>query len=162
MTAVHQSVELGLGTGVIGQAQIGLPGSIAASVLMDASWIGFSLTRRRPDRALAYGAGVAVGVPIIHFTLWPWTIRRGAPVLTEAEGLPRSAMGVYNAILYLWGVAGVLAALRDTPRRYRWWSLAGLASVVGFRPVAKRHFDWIAGEAERNPAWWNRAWLPST
>jgi hypothetical protein len=32
------------------------------------------------------------------------------------------------------------------------------ASVIGFRPVAKQHFDWIAKEAKRNPAWWNRAW----
>lgn len=159
MTTIHQTVELALGTGVIGQAQIGLPGAIGASVLMDGTWMGASLRARSPDRLLAFGSGVAVGVPFIHFTLWPWAFRKGVPVLTEAEGLPRSAMGLYNAILYLWALAGILAALRDTPRRYAWWCLAGFASVVGFRPVAKQHFDWIASEAERHPAWWNRAWV---
>lgn len=158
MTAVHQTVELALGTGVIGQAQVGFPAAVALSSVFDGTWMAASLRRRPPQRLLATTAGVAVGVPFIHFTLWPWSVKRGLPLLTEAEGLPRSSMGLYNAVLYLWAVAGMVASLRDTPRRMRPWAIVGFLAVIGFRPVAKQHFQWIAQEAQRNPQWWNRAW----
>jgi hypothetical protein len=158
MTAVHQILELALGTGVISQDRLGLPGAVAASVALDGGWVAAALGRRRHDRLLAYLSGVAVGVPAIHFTLWPWTTRRGMPVLTEAEGLPSGMMPLYNAVLYGWAVAGALAAARETPRRALPWAAAGFASIVAFRPVARRHFQWIRREAARNPQWWNRAW----
>src|SRR4051794_23373464 len=88
MCAVHQGVELGLGTGIIGQAQAGFPAAIALSTALDGGWIAAGLRRRPPERLLAYLAGIALGVPFIHFTLWPWSVRRGVPVLDEAEGLP--------------------------------------------------------------------------
>ena len=37
--------------------------------------------------------------------------------------------------------------------------LAGIAFVIGIRPVAQRHFAWMEREANRNPRWWNRAWV---
>src|SRR4051812_45283341 len=109
MCATHQSLELALGTGIIGQAQAGFPGAVALSVALDGGWVAAGLSRRSPERLQAYLAGIAVGVPFIHFTLWPWSVRRGVPVLDEAEGLPASAMGPYNAVLYAWAGAGILA-----------------------------------------------------
>jgi hypothetical protein len=80
------------------------------------------------------------------------------PLLTEAEGLPSQLMPLYNGILYAWAAAGLVAVLVDTPARHRPWALAGMASVVGIRPAARAHFDWMAEEGRRNPRWWNRAW----
>ena len=157
LTAVHQAVELGFGTGVIGQSAAGLAPAIAASVAFDAGWVA-AARRGRADRTLGFLAGVAVGVPVIHFTLWPWKLRKGLPVLTEAEGLPPRLMPLYNVVLYAWALAGLVAVATDTPRRARPWALAGAASVIGIRPAARAHFDWMAVEARRNPRWWNRAW----
>lgn len=157
MTAVHQAVELAFGTGVIGQSATGLLPAAAASVAFDSGWVILS-QRGRADRTLGFLAGVAIGVPVIHFTLWPWKAVRGVPLLTEAEGLPSQLMPLYNAILYAWAIAGLVAVLFDTPARHRPWAIVGMASVVGIRPAARAHFDWMAEEARRNPRWWNRAW----
>ena len=128
------------------------------SVALDGGWVWAATRRRPPRRLLAYLAGIAIGVPVVHFTLWPWSVRRGLPLLDEAEGLPDEAMPLYNAILYLWAGAGVLAALRETAPRDRWFTLAGLVSIAAFRRTAQEHFRWIEREGRRNPQWWNRAW----
>lgn len=161
-TTTHQALELALGTGIIGQAQGGFAGALAASTAMDAGWIAAARAERPPERLLAFGAGVAIATPILHFRLWPWTVRRGVPVLTEAEGLPESVMPLYNAVLYAWVGAGVWAAVRDTPRRHRPWVVAGMVAVARIRPVAQAHFSWMAEEAQRNPRWWNRSWQTTT
>lgn len=157
-TTTHQALELALGTGIIGQAQSSFGGALAASTVMDASWLYAATRKNPPERLLAFGAGVAIMTPLLHFTLFPWKVRRGVPVLTEAEGLPASVMPLYNAVLYAWAGGGVLAAVRDTPRRARPWVLAGIAFVIAIRPVAQRHFAWMEVEAQRNPKWWNRSW----
>jgi hypothetical protein len=69
-------------------------------------------------------------------------------------------MPLYNLILYLWAAAGAVAVWRETPPRWRWLSAVGFLSVVRFRATAKAHFAWIEREAQRNPRWWNRAWVP--
>ena len=158
LTALHQIVELAAGTGVIGASRLGLPGAIAASIALDGGWIALARSRRRAPRTLALLSGIAVGVPAIHFVLWPWQTRRGVPWLTEAEGLPPRLMDAYNGILYAWGAAGLLALLLETPRRYRPWAVAGAASVFVARPEIEAHFRWMAKEGKRHPAWWNRAW----
>jgi hypothetical protein len=158
MTTTHQALELALGTGIIGQAQAGFTGALAASTAMDAGWL-FAATRKDPpERLLAFSAGVAIMTPVLHFTLFPWQLRRGLPVLTQAEGLPASVMPLYNAVLYGWAGAGVLAAVRDTPRRYRPFVAAGILAVIAIRPMAKEHFAWMEREAARNTRWWNRSW----
>jgi hypothetical protein len=142
---------------VIGQSATGLVPAIAASVVFDGGWVGLA-RRGKAERTLGFLAGVAVGVPLIHFTLWPWKAVRGVPLLTEAEGLPQNLMPAYNGILYAWALAGLLAIAFETPARRRPWAVAGAASVVGIRPAARAHFNWMAEEARRNPRWWNRAW----
>lgn len=107
--------------------------------------------------------GIAIGVPLLHFTLWPWTIGRRipVPVLVEAEGLPASLLPLYNALLYAWAGAGVGALVVDTPPRHRRLGVVALAIVLASRPLVRRHFEWMSDEARRRPRWWNRAWLRS-
>lgn len=167
MTTTHQVLELALGTGIIGQAQSGFTGALAASTMMDAGWLYAARREEPPERLLAVGSGVAIMTPLLHFTLFPWRIRRGVPVLTQAEGLPASIMPFYNAVLYAWAGAGLLAAVRDTRRRHLPFVVAGMVAVVAIRPKAKEHFAWMEREAVRNPRWWNRSWnrskqLPGT
>lgn len=158
MTTTHQVLELALGTGIIGQAQAGFTGALAASTAMDAGWLYAATRQEPPERLLAFSAGVAIMTPLLHFTLFPWRVRKGLPVLTQAEGLPASVMPLYNAVLYAWAGAGVLAAVRDTPRRHLPLVLAGILAVIGIRPMAQEHFAWIERESATNPRWWNRSW----
>ena len=158
LTTTHQVLELVLGTGIIGQAQVGFTGALAASTAMDAGWLYAATRKEPPERILAFGSGVAIMTPVLHFTLFPWQVRRAVPVLTQAEGLPTSIMPFYNTVLYAWAGAGVLAAVRDTPRRSLPFVAAGILAVIAIRSTAKRHFAWMEREAVRNPRWWNRAW----
>jgi hypothetical protein len=158
MTTTHQVLELVLGTGIIGQAQSGFAGALAASTAVDVGWLYAASRKEPPERLLAFGAGVAIMTPLLHFTLFPWRVRKAVPVLIEAEGLPPSIMPLYNAVLYAWAGSGVLAAARDTPRRHLPFVLAGIFAVIAIRPMAKQHFAWMEREAVRNPRWWNRSW----
>ena len=159
LTAVHEGIELVVGTGVIGAGTLGFPGALAASAALDGGWLVLATRDRPPDRVLAFLAGLAVGIPLVHFALWPWERRwGGVPVLTEAEGLPHGLLGVYTAVLYAWAGAGAAAVVRETPRRHRPWALVGVASVLAARPWIESHFRWMAAESSRNPQWWNRAW----
>ena len=99
-----------------------------------------------------------MAAPALHYTLFPWRLRFGLPVLEEAEGLKGLPLTGYVALLYLWGISGV-AGTRQLPANSRRWTLAGIAVAVAFRQLASRHLDWIQAEARRNPQWWNRAWL---
>lgn len=143
---------------MIGQAQSGFAGALAASTAMDAGWLYTATREEPPERLLAFGAGVAIMTPVLHFTLFPWEVRKAVPVLTGAEGLPASIMPLYNAVLYAWAGAGDLAAIRDTPRRHLLFVLAGILAVIAIRPRAKDHFAWMERQALRNPLWWNRSW----
>ena len=147
---------------MIGAGALGFPGALAASAALNAGWLAAATRRRPPDALLAASTGIAVGVPLLHFTLWPWERWRGVPVLTEAEGLPVRLLPVYNALLYAWAASGVAALVVDTPRRHRRVGAMALAGVLASRPLVRRHFVWIEREARRNPRWWNRAWRSAT
>ena len=60
----------------------------------------------RWDRALAVGAGTAMAAPVLHYTLFPWRLRFGVPVLEEAEGLKGLPLAGYVALLYAWASRG--------------------------------------------------------
>jgi len=92
--------ELAVGSGVIGQARVGLVPAAGLSAALDIAWVAAALAPRRDwDRALSAGAGVAVAAPALHYILFPWRIRHGAPVLAEAEGLrPRLLLAAYNGV----------------------------------------------------------------
>ena len=158
MTAAHQLFELCAGSGLIGQHRVGLPVAGMLSIMVDAGWVAMGLGDRRWDRVLALGAGTAMAAPALHYTLFPWRLQFGFPVLEEAEGLRGLPLTGYVALLYAWGISGV-AATRQLPVSSRRWTLAGIGLAVAFRQLASHHLEWIQAEARRNPQWWNRAWV---
>lgn len=158
LTAGHQLVELCAGSGVIGQRHVGLLPAASLSMLTDALLVAAALEGRgRWETAVAVGAGTAMAAPVLHYTLFPWRLRLGLPVLVEAEGLRGRPLVGYVALLYAWAGAGALATTHLSRGRRR-WALLGVGMAVGFRQLAADHAKWIAAESVRNPQWWNRAW----
>jgi hypothetical protein len=155
--ATHHAFELGAGTGLIFQPDLGLAGAGALWAVWFPAWfMAAARGSRRFDRGLALGAGMSLGAVVLHFRLWPWDVRGGLPVLTEAEGLRPKLIPAYNAVLYAWGIAAALGLALETPGRWR-WALAGFAAAMAFRDRAARHFEWLREQAGTDPAWWNRA-----
>jgi hypothetical protein len=156
-TAAHHGFELASGVGLVFQPQLGLPGALALWAtalpgLATASARGSS--RWDPPLAFANGAGLAGAA--VHFTLWPWAVRAGVPMLTEAEGLSPAQLPAYNAVLWAWALAAVAALVTETPPRARRWFALGMLSGVPLRLSARHHFSWAREQARVNPAWWNR------
>jgi len=155
--AAHHTYELGAGVGLVFQPQMGLPGSLAfwSANLPALAWAA-ARAPERYDKPLAFAAGTGLGGMAVHFTIWPWTVRRGVPVLTEAEGLSSEQLPAYHAILWLWALASIGAFVREVPRGSRRWFVLGALNALPFRASAKHHFRWAAEQARTNPAWWNR------
>lgn len=155
--AVHHGYELANGVGLVWQPELGLAGAGALWGAQIPLWAALAAKAgRRYDKVLAVLSGVALGGTIVHFLIWPWRRGRlGLPVLTDAEGLPRSQLPVYTALLYAWGVTSVFSLGELSPRS-RKWALVGLATTPLLRRSAKHHFDWLRTQAATNPAWWNR------
>jgi hypothetical protein len=156
-TAAHHTFELAAGVGLVFQPFLGLGGALAywganLPVLAAAAARG----SERWDGLLAYATGAGLSGAVVHFTIWPWSARRGLPLLIRAEGLSPGQLPAYNAVLYAWTAAAVLALLRETPRRVRPWAVAGLLGGVPLRWSARHHFPWASEQARVNPAWWNR------
>lgn len=157
-TAAHHVFELAAGVGLVWQPQLGLRG---ASGLWGAglpAW--FALAARGSDRwnrLLAFLAGLSLGGVAIHYSLWPWELRRGVPTLTEAEGLRAEQLPAYNALLLGWGLVALAAIRREPPRGARKWAVAGTLAALPMRTSAIHHFEWIREQARSNPAWWNRS-----
>src|SRR5919204_437851 len=100
------------------------------------------LTRREDWEAVgrahgeAFAAGMSAGAVALHYVMWPWERRAGLPWLTEAEGLRAGHLPAYNAILWTWGGAAVVALARETPGRWLPVAVAGYAAALAFRPSA--------------------------
>lgn len=157
-TAAHHGFELGKGVGLVLQPELGLAGASAFWTAILGSSVGMSLrASSKWDRPLAFGIGANVGAAAIHFILWPWEVRKGVPVLTEAEGLRDEDLAKYNALLNLWALVGIVAVLTEVPQGERRYALAGFLSVLPLQKHARFHFRWLQEQAEKNPAWWNRA-----
>jgi hypothetical protein len=157
-TMAHHGFELGAGTGLIMQPELGLAGSAAFwGVTLPAWSVAAARGSDRWDRPLAIVAGLGLGGAVVHFTLWPSTWRFGLPLLREAEGLTPGHLPPYNAILYVWGLAAAAALAKETPPAARRWAMVGFATAFAVRPNVRRHFDWLQHQARNHPAWWNRA-----
>jgi hypothetical protein len=156
-TALHHGYELTSGVGLVWQPEFGLAGASALWGTQIPLWAVLAAKGgRRYDKILALLSGASLGGTIIHFLIWPWRRGRlGLPVLTDAEGLPRSQLPLYTALLYAWGVASAFS-VRELPPRSRKWALIGLATTPLLRRSAMFHFDWLRQQAATNPAWWNR------
>jgi hypothetical protein len=156
-TAAHHSFELGSGVGLVWQPFMGLGGSLAYwSTSLPLLALAASRGGERFAKPLAFATGTGLGGMAVHYSLWPFELRRGLPVLTEAEGLSPAQLPAYNTILWAWGAACLLALLFETPRRARKWFLFGVLNAVPFRASAKHHFKWAREQAQTNPSWWNR------
>jgi hypothetical protein len=156
-TAAHHGFELNAGVGLVFQPWMGLAGSIAYwTAALPFLWWAAARGGDRFDKPLAFANGTALAGAAVHFTIWPWTVRRGVPVLTEAEGLSTEQLPAYNTILWVWALASALALARETPRGARRWFAAGLLNGLPLRMSAEHHFAWASEQARANPAWWNR------
>ncbi len=158
LTAAHHGFELTSGVGLVMQPELGLVGAGAVWGVQIPLWITLAAKgNRRWDRLLAVFSGAALAGVVVHFILWPWRRNKlGLPVLSEAEGLSPSLLPAYSALLHVWGAACVCSIALDVRPGHRRWSLVGLATLPLLRKSAKHHFEWIAQEAQKNPAWWNR------
>jgi hypothetical protein len=158
MTAAHHLFELGAGTGLVFQPYVGLARAVGLwGSALPAWWVVARRGSHRWDGPLAFAAGLSVGGTAVHFSLWRWEVRRGVPVLVEAEGLRPDQLPAYNALLYAWGLSGLAALIADTPKRARPWAMAGMLASLPLRMSARHHFQWIKVQARERPAWWNRA-----
>src|SRR5438132_5569263 len=86
-TAAHHAFELGAGVGLVFQPQLGLAGSLALWCTLLPAWFTVAVRGTRPgwEGPLAVAAGLSLGGVALHFTMWPWEVRRGVPYLTGAE-----------------------------------------------------------------------------
>ena len=161
--AAHNVFELAAGIGLIFQPQLGLRGAAALwSSALPAWMLASARGPRRWDRRLAGLSGAALGGVALHYVIWPWELRRGVPVLTNAEGLRGRPLAAYNALLLTWGTVALLALARETDRHDRGVALGSVLATVasGMAPGpanVERHFEWLREQARVEPAWWNRA-----
>ena len=160
-TAAHHGYEFNAGVGLVFQPWMGLGGSIAywSTNLPFLFWAA-ARGGDRFDKPLAFANGTALAGAAVHFAIWPWQVRAGLPMLTEAEGLSTEQLPAYNAILWLWALASVAALVRETPKGARRWFLLGLLNGIPLRASAKHHFAWATERARTDPAWWNRGLQP--
>lgn len=157
-TAAHHGYELGAGVGIVLQPELGLPGALALWGVSLPTWMAVaSGGGERWDRLVAALSGASLAGVATHYLLWPTEVRRGIPYLTDAEGLRPGQLRGYNAVLHGWALAAAASVLADVPRARRRWALAGLAVIPVLRAGASYHFRWAHEQAEKNPAWWNRA-----
>ncbi len=162
-TFAHHAFELSRGVGLVFQPELGLVG---ASALWGCVFPGAVLLSARGsprwDRVLAFSVGGNLAAALLHFTLWPWEMRRGIPTLIDAEGLSSNDLSTYNTILRLWSLVGLTAIVFEVPPHLRRTAVAGFAITFPFRKHARYHFNWVAEQARQNPAWWNRALQEAT
>jgi hypothetical protein len=154
----HHAFELSRGVGLVFQPELGLIGASAFwGIVFPGSILISARGSSRWDRLLAFSVGANLAAALLHFTLWPWDMRKGLPTLVDAEGLESHDLPAYNPILHLWTIAALAAIAVEVPRGLRGTAFAGFLLTTPFRRHARYHFEWIAEQARENPAWWNRA-----
>jgi hypothetical protein len=159
-TAAHHGFELRAGVGLVWEPQLGRRGALAFWGVALPLWaVAAAAGGPRWDRPVALWNGSALAGGLVHYAAWPWTVRRGVPTLTEAEGLEPEAVGAYDAVLKAWIAAATLAVLRETgPGAWR-YALAGVAQFGPLRRSARHHFAWAREQARLHPERWSRALL---
>ncbi|MDQ4129633.1 MAG: hypothetical protein M3133_01350 [Actinomycetota bacterium] len=155
-TGAHFLFEVCGGSGLFLQRWLGLGGAAAFWAAVHAAWLTAARRGRAPT-LLAAAAGSAFGTVVLHFDVWPWSLRRGLPLLEQAEGFDPSWVPAYNALLYAWSAASLAAIAVHTPRGSRRWALVGLLVTLPAKREALRHYAWLQEQARLRPAWWNRS-----
>ena len=157
-TAAHHGFELQSGVGLVFEPWLGRRGALALwGVVLPTYAVG--ALAAGPDsmtaRLVTLGNGMSLSGGLVHYAQWPWELRRGIPVLTEAEGMTDDRLPAYNRILQVWTAAAALALLRETPRGTRRWGLLGVLLGEPLRRSAIHHFKWAREQARREPDRWS-------
>ena len=157
-TAGHHGFELRSGVGLVFEPFLGRRGALALwGVLLPTYAVG--ALAAGPDsltaRVVTLSNGMSLSGGLVHYVLWPWELRSGIPVLTEAEGMTAEQLPAYNRILQVWTAAAALALALETPRGAGRWGLLGVLLGEPLRRSAIHHFRWAREQARREPGRWS-------
>jgi hypothetical protein len=149
-TGLHHAFEVRAGVGLVWEPFVGRRGALALWGVGLPAWASAALSGdERFAGPLALNNGLAFAGGVVHYVLWPWELRGGLPMLTEAEGMSAEQMPAYNRVLHAWLATSALALALETPRRARPWALLGLASGELLRRSALHHFRWLQEQGGR-------------
>lgn len=143
--AAHHAIETAAGLGLPGEPILGRR---RAALLWTGAFTANLLLLRQRGRARDGLAGFATGayqaLALQHYIDWPWKLRYGIPILTEAEGLPKKSLAPYNAAL-LTVTGSATAALIVSWRRPAAviGHLLGLATLPLQLASARHHISWF-------------------
>jgi hypothetical protein len=156
-TAAHHAFERRAGVGVFLEPWLGRRNTNLFWSAVMPFWLYRALrVRRRDEKLLAFNAGVAVAGAVVHFSEWPWSLRRGFfPWLDEAEGLPPDQLTAYNTILWGWLAGGLGSVLAETKGEDLKFAAAGVATAPLLRASARHHFKWAREQAQKDPESWS-------
>ena len=157
-TASHHGYELMSGVGLVFEPFVGRRAALALWGALLPTYVAGALAadpRSLLARLVTLGNGMSLSGGVVHYVQWPWELRRGIPVLTEAEGMTEDHLPTYNRILQAWTAAGALALLLETPPGARRWGVAGVLMGEPLRRSALHHFQWAREQAHRDPDRWS-------
>ncbi|MCW3845212.1 hypothetical protein ONA70_34625 [Micromonospora yasonensis] len=155
--AGHVVFELGAGVGMPLASVIGPYAAAGFWTLVTGGVLAASTGDESADPLLAAANGFGIAAVSAHLLGWPARRTRvGLPWLEDCEGLGPELMRYYNPILYLSGVAGVLAIARENRTARRYLPVAMLGLVPGL--IAFQHWEHrrLRRLAQTRPGWWNR------
>lgn len=137
----HHGVELAAGIGLPGEPVLGrrLTGQAWTALLL--GWFAAD-TRSRWRTAAAIANGAFQALALQHYLYWPWQLRWGIPILSNAEGLPDHRLPLYNAALLAITLGTTIDTLTGTRNSCR-WHLVGLATLPAQYGSARHHARWL-------------------
>lgn len=145
--SAHHGIEAAAGIGVPGEPYIGRR---RATFLWAAVFVGnaYVLTRKSRELGLvtAFANGAYQALALQHYVDWPWRLRRGVPIIQEAEELPERWLPAYNAALLLAAGCSSVACLREQGPGARVTHLLGLATLPLQLASARRHQRWLQAQ----------------
>ena len=155
--AGHVVFELGAGVGLPLASVLGPYAATGFWTVVTGGVLTASGRDESADNLLAAANGFGLAAISAHLLGWPHRrTRTGLPWLEDCEGLGPELMPFYNPILYLSGVAGVLALVRENRTARGYLPVAMLGLVPGL--IAFQHWEHrrLRRQAHTRPGWWNR------
>jgi len=155
----HHSYETRAGVGLVFEPELGRRGAYALwGALFPLMLASAAREGRLNGRLAAINAGIGAAGVAVHFAAWPWSLRRGFPMLDEAEGLTEEQLPAYNAVLWFWGISSVLSLALEADRGSRRLGIAiGLVNFPILLASARHHFRWAREQAALEPERWSPA-----
>jgi hypothetical protein len=142
--AAHHGIELAAGIGLPGEPLVGRRrAAFGWSALLSVHVAVSSFGGSRCDRSLATASGSLQALALQHYLSWPWQLRYGIPVLTDAEGLPARWLAVYNFALLAIIISTTIASASEYPDAGHRWHLSGLATLPAQHASARHHIAWL-------------------